>query len=95
VGVSRPRLEVEIGELVLHGFPPGADAEAIAAAVRAELTTLFEAGALPAGWSTGGSAEPRGGIQVGIPRGAGAEAMGREIARGIHAGVGGDARNGR
>ncbi len=93
--VSRPRLEVEIGELVLHGFPPGTDAETIAAAVRAELATLFEAGALPAGWASGGARAPRRGIEVGIPRGAGAEAMGMEIARGIHAGVGGDARDGR
>jgi hypothetical protein len=95
VGVSRPRLEVEIGELVLHGFPAGTDAETIAAAVRAELATLLGAGDLPSGWSSAGAAERPRGIEVGIPRGAGAEAMGMEIARGIHAGVGGDARNGR
>ena len=93
--MSRPRLEVEIGELVLHGFPAGADPEAIAAAVRAELATLLGSGSLPAGWSSGGSVTPQRGIDVAMPRGAGAEAMGVEIARGIHAGVGGDARHGR
>lgn len=83
-----------MGELVLHGFPPGADGQAIAAAVRAELASLLGAGPLPPGW-TSGRAASQSGVEIGIPRGAGAEAMGAEIARAIHAGVSGDARHGR
>jgi hypothetical protein len=94
VDVKRPRVEVELGELVLHGFPSGADGDAIAAAVRAELASLLGAGPLPAGWTSGRGAAAPAGVEVGIPRGAGAEAMGAQIARAIHAGVSGDARSG-
>lgn len=93
-----PRIEVEIGELVLRGFPAGTSGEAVAAAVRAELAALLEAGGVPPGWAAGGRVDPAAGagVQVSIPAGAGAGAVGARIAEGIHRGAGGgDAPGGR
>ena len=49
-------LRVHIGELVLHGFPPG-DRARIADAVQAELARLFTEGGVPAALTTGGAVE--------------------------------------
>ncbi|MBK8048264.1 MAG: hypothetical protein IPK16_14775 [Anaerolineales bacterium] len=45
-------IQVEIGELVLHGFAPG-DRYVIAAAVEQELTRLITEHAAPALWQQG------------------------------------------
>ena len=60
-----PDIELDIDELVLHGFAPG-DGDQIGAAIRRELARLFAEQGLPAGLGTGG-AVPRldgGGFQV-------------------------------
>jgi hypothetical protein len=73
---------VEIGELVLHGFPPG-DRHAIGDAVRAELQRLVEAHGVP---DAGRSAAR---VDAGeVHAGPTPQATGVAVARAVHAGLG-------
>ena len=80
-----PRIEVEIGELVLHGFDP-AGREAIAEGLRAELTRLLErrdgAASLPAR-----HVDRLDGGEVEIRSGARPSGVGRTLAGAVHRGV--------
>jgi hypothetical protein len=75
-----PRIELEIEELVLHGFAPG-DRHRIGDALRAELASLLRERAPGAGVAR--SVER---LDAGIVRmaSAGPEQAGRGIARAVH-----------
>ncbi len=88
------RIEVEIGELVLHGFAPG-DAHRIAAGLERELAARFEADGVPAGLERGGDVRSLRGLSVSIPAGARADVVGSRIAEGLHAGVSDGTGHGR
>jgi hypothetical protein len=81
-----PGIELDIDELVLHGFAPG-DGDQIGAAIRRELARLFAEQGLPAGLGTGG-AVPRldgGGFQVAA--GATTDAIGAQVAHAVYGGL--------
>jgi hypothetical protein len=81
--MSGRQIEVEIEELVLHGFDPG-DRCKIADALQSELTASLAdwqpAAARTIAHLDGGSFE--------LAAGAGAAAVGRGVARQVHQGVG-------
>ena len=52
--VTLPNIELNIEELVLHGFQPG-DRQRIGLAVQQELSRLFTEQGLPTGLSSGGA----------------------------------------
>jgi hypothetical protein len=81
-----PDVELDIDELVLHGFAPG-DGDQIGAAIRRELARLFAEQGLPAGLGTGG-AVPRldgGGFQVAA--GATTDIIGAQVAQAVYGGL--------
>jgi hypothetical protein len=79
-------IDLDIDELVLHGFAPG-DGEQIGAAIRRELARLVTEQGLPAGLDTGG-AIPRldgGGFQVAA--GATMNVIGAQVAHAVYGGL--------
>jgi hypothetical protein len=80
------RLELEIEELVLHGFASG-DRHRIAGAIREELSRLFVERGVPPALSRAGSIEQLdGGAFEASPRTT-PEAAGARIARAIYGGL--------
>lgn len=75
---------LSIDEVVLRGFPP-VDRHRVADAMTAELTRLLEDEGLPEGM--GKDAAALAPLPMRLPAGAGPEAIGREIARTVHAGL--------
>lgn len=78
------RVTLSIDELVLRGFPP-IDRHRVGDALAAELTRLLGEGGLPAGAAGGAAAMAS--LTMRLPADAGPEAVGREIARTLHAGL--------
>jgi hypothetical protein len=84
--------ELQIEELILHGFWP-ADRYAIAAAIERELGRLFEAGGVPPALLPGGGAAA--GFEshrldagsFDVPHDATPDAVGVQVARAIHSGL--------
>ena len=75
------RVVVDVGELVLHGFPP-ADRYAVGDAVRAELTRLVTDGGVPDAWAGGTARLDAGQVQVGATP----DATGAAVARAVYGG---------
>jgi hypothetical protein len=86
--VTRPDVELHIGELVLEGVAAG-DRGAVAEALRAELARLVAEGGVPAAWSAGGGAARLDGGSFPLQPGASAAQLGAQVARAV---AGGGAR---
>jgi len=80
-------LEINIEELVLHGFPP-VDKYRIGQAVERELSRLFRDEGLPGSLSHEGSADKIDAGSFGILQGAKPEAIGSEVAKAVYRGLG-------
>ncbi|MBX9580613.1 MAG: hypothetical protein K2X87_09925 [Gemmataceae bacterium] len=82
-----PRVEVDIGELVLHGFDPR-DRHAIGDAVQRELARLFAERGVPPGLAGGAEVDrvDAGAYPVRPP--AGAAAAGAGLAETVYGGLG-------
>ncbi len=81
-------IQVEIGELVLHGFAPG-DRHAIATAVEQELTRLIAAGIAPAAWNQGGAVDRVDAGAFTLHAGARGAAVGAQVAGQLYRALGG------
>jgi hypothetical protein len=81
------RIEVEIGELVLTGFPPE-QRHRIGDAVRGELERLLAERGSPDSLRGGGAAERVDAGPVRLPAGASAGLSGRRIAGAVYRGLG-------
>lgn len=80
-------IELEIGELVLHGFAPG-DRGQIGEVVERELARLLGERP-PPNWSQSDGATRLDGGAFEVAQGTGAEAIGAQIARALYAAIGG------
>jgi hypothetical protein len=87
MAMSPARIELEIGELVLHGFSPG-DRQRIGAAVERELARLLAERGVPASLTGSGGVERVDAGSFPLRPGARAEAVGAEVARSVHGGLG-------
>lgn len=83
--MSEPRVELEIGTLVVDGLGP-LDAERVRSAAAGELERLIGAGE---GWPArpGGEAAELDAGRIELGAGASADAVGVEIARAVHGGL--------
>ncbi len=79
-------IELHIGELVLHGFPPG-DREAIADALRGELARLFAQHGLPPSLAAGAEIGHADAGAFDLRSGSRADVVGTQIAGAIHGGL--------
>jgi hypothetical protein len=86
--LMRPNIELEIEELILHGFGAG-DRAQIGIAVQQELTRLLSEGGLPSGFGQGGEVPRLDGGTFNVDPGAKAEVVGIQIAQSIYGGFGG------
>lgn len=77
------QIELEISELVLHGFPYS-DRYRTAAAIESELARLIAEGGVPAAWSRGADLQSLDGNAVKVPAGARPDHVGRLVAREIY-----------
>jgi ribulose 1,5-bisphosphate synthetase/thiazole synthase len=85
--VLSPRsLEVNIEELVLHGFPPG-DRYLIASAVEQELTRLLTERGVPSAFKQGSYVDIIDGGHFTISSRAKARNIGMQVAQAVHRGV--------
>lgn len=91
---DRPPFDLRIDDLILHGFRP-ADRHAIAAAIERELVRLLSAGDLPTalidGRAAGRAAYRLDAGSFVVPHDAPPDAVGVQVARAIHRGLGGGA----
>ncbi|MGI9182852.1 MAG: hypothetical protein ACR2H9_20435 [Longimicrobiaceae bacterium] len=86
MAVNPARIELEIGELVLHGVAPG-DRHRIGAAVERELARLLaERGLSPSLTQNGEVARLDAGA-LHVAPGARAESIGRQVAQSVHRGL--------
>ena len=76
------RLDLHIGELVLHGVDPG-DRERLAADIERELVRLLDQGGLPAALASGGSLHLEG-AALSLPAGSPPAELGAAIAHEVH-----------
>ena len=79
-------LEMEIEELVLHGFP-GMDKDRIARAVQMELERLITEGGVPASLQEGGDIARLEGGSFQVAPDLSAEEVGAQVARAIYGGM--------
>jgi hypothetical protein len=85
--VSAPRrIEVEIEELVLHGFDPR-DRHSIGKAVRSELSRLLTEGGVPSSLGHAGNVPHLDGGSFGVRRGTTPKAVGSQVARAVYGGM--------
>jgi hypothetical protein len=85
--MMRPNIELEIEELVLHGF--GAiDRETLGLVVQQELVRLLADGGVPGGLGQGGEVSRLDGGTFNVAVGAKAEVVGTQIAQSIYGGLG-------
>jgi hypothetical protein len=86
--VLRPSsIELHIDELILHGFAP-IDRAPIAAAIERELGRLLAERGAPPGWAQGADLARLDGGSFDVAPGAGADAVGAQVARAIYNGMG-------
>jgi hypothetical protein len=78
----KPNIELDIEELILHGFPPG-DRHRIGAAVERELGHLLSERRLPAALGHGGERPSMDGGSFEMRPHARPEAVGAQVARAI------------
>lgn len=81
-------IELEIEELILHGFA-AIDRESIGMAVRQELTRLLTEGGISPGLAQGGDLPRLNGVTIEVPTGARADVVGTQIAQSIYGGLNG------
>jgi len=79
-------LELEIEELVLHGFP-GVDKDRISRALQMELERLFADEGVPASVQAGGDIARLDGGSYKAEKGASAEQVGVQVARAVYGGM--------
>jgi hypothetical protein len=79
-------IELNIDELVLHGFAPG-DRYRIAAAVERELARLFAEHGVPPSLLTGGDLASLDGDAFQVVPGAKPDAIGSQVAQSVYGGV--------
>jgi len=79
-------LEMEIEDLVLHGFP-GMDKDRIARAVQMELERLITEGGVPASLQEGGDIARLEGGSFQVAPDLSAEEVGAQVARAIYGGM--------
>jgi hypothetical protein len=85
--MMRPNIELEIDELVLHGF--GAiDRETLGLVVQQELARLLADGGVSGGLGQGGEVSRLDGGTFSVAAGARAEVVGTQIAQSIYGGLG-------
>ncbi len=82
----KPNVQVNIEELVLHGFDPG-DRHRIGAAVERELARLFAEENLPSTFTQGGHVARLDGGAIQVAAGAPADRIGSQIAQAVYGGV--------
>lgn len=80
------RIEVNIDELVLHGFSP-ADRYRIGEALEGELTRLFTEGGLPSGLAKGSQVDRLDGGSFDVKQGSKAESIGVQVAKSVYGGI--------
>ena len=81
------RIEVDIEELVLHGFSPG-DRYRIGEAVERELTRLLADRDVPQSLECGGEIANIDGGAFEVAQGSRAEAVGAQVAKAVYGGLG-------
>ena len=81
-------IELNIEQLILHGFPPG-DRYRISAAIQQELTRLLAEQGVPPSLVQGGMIEQLNGGSFEMAVGARAEVIGTQIAQSIYGGLSG------
>lgn len=84
--VTPPNIELNIEELVLHGFQPG-DRQRIGLAVQQELSRLFAEQGVPAGLSSGGAVPSLDAGAFNVAPGAKPDAVGQQIASTVYSGL--------
>jgi len=80
------RIEVDIEELVLHGFAPG-DRHRIAEAVEQELSRLLADRGVPESLERGGEVASVDGGAFEVAPGSRAEVVGAQVARAVYGGL--------
>lgn len=81
------KINLQIDELILHGFPVS-DRHLISAAIQQELAKLFAERGVPRSLSQGGTIHQLDGGKFEMPAGTRADAMGAQIAQAIYGGLG-------
>ncbi len=81
--MKQPKIELQIGELILHGIP-AAQRRDIATAIEQELTQLLGERGLPPQLAQGGSVPHVGVDDIRVTADAKAGDVGAQIARGIY-----------
>ena len=81
-----PDIELDIDELVLHGFAPG-DSEHIGAAIQHELARLFAEQGMPAGLSTSGAIPRLDGGAFPVAANATTTTIGAQVAQAVYGGL--------
>jgi hypothetical protein len=79
-------IELHIERLVLHNLP-ALDRGALGAAVERELVRLLAEGGLPGPLAQGGARAQLSGGEFELAPGAGAEAIGAQVARAVYGGI--------
>jgi hypothetical protein len=82
-----PDIELDIDELVLHGFAPG-DRAGIAGAVQSELARLFAEHGVPARLNTSSMIPHLDGGSFPVAAGASPAGIGAQVARMVYGGLG-------
>jgi hypothetical protein len=85
-GMKPANIEVNIEELVLHGFSPG-DRYRIAEALEGELARLLANQGLPSRLAKGGDADRLDGKEFNLRQGSRAESIGAQVARSVYGGM--------
>ena len=84
----KQNVELRIGELVLHGFPPS-DRQRIGGAMERELARLFAEKGIPPSLGQGGEASRLDGGAFEVKPSFGAEAIGVRVAQAVYQGLSG------
>ncbi|MGL5941713.1 MAG: hypothetical protein ACRC2S_15280 [Waterburya sp.] len=85
--LTTSNIELEIEELILHGFPVG-DRDRIGMAVQQELTRLITEEGIPTSLAQGGEIPRLDGGTFNLASGVKAEVVGTQIAQSIYGGLG-------
>ncbi|CAN5908811.1 hypothetical protein BH23GEM7_BH23GEM7_23980 [soil metagenome] len=86
MALNPARIELEIGELVLHGFAPG-DRHRIGAAVERELARLFAEQGVSPSLARNGEVARLDASAFQVALGAGVESIGTQVAQSVHRGL--------
>lgn len=79
-------LQIEIGELVLHGFPPQ-DQYELNRVLQQELTRLISEKGIPPSWSRGGDVPFLDGGDFNVTPGSAVQAFAAQVARAVYGGL--------